>query len=779
MASHSAPTELLRAHPSLAKRRPAGPNQASAQGPLQPLSTQMIQRLQAHHAQAGTPAAGQAAPSPANALPAQDVLTMQRLWGNRTVQRIVDARNVDARNVDAQDVAAQGPAMTVDEDPAAEQRAQRAADAALSGEGRVGSITPLRRREIKRQAAEAGQGASSRGGTVDGTTAQAIENARGRGQPLDQAVRGEMEARLGVNLQGVRVHTDAQADRLSRSLDATAFTTQRDIFFRRGQYAPQTAAGKHLLAHELTHVVQQGGGVQRQAAKQGLIQRARGKSYIPGAATARDSVFGERDDRRKMPSDLTPNFLAEIEMTPLAIPVVERRFLRKNKVHTLRGQFYQHRTVNYNGTTVLVLSGSGGSSEQYTRQMAEKYCRTGARVVAVNYRGYGESSDTTPTEAKLYNDAMAIYQAVVNGAGGMPRAVNPADIVVHGYSMGGPVAATLVKRILKKGGNVKGLVLDRAMTSTYEAAREEVNPLMAFGAKLGVGSMSVKSKLKSIHKHNPNLPIVFTSAGTDSSQVTDTSMDADIEAGSSMDDTLKKIRLGDTRGVDNFVNELKSDRMSKDGLALNDRRLAQWAINKGMNVSEVNRDNLSHFSQTAMMDELIPELSNRGLLNDSGGGIYQNASNLKRPSVQNVIDEVQAIKKLMALPRDLENLEGQLARTGPSKALNRANGGLKRLIERQLPAIKDCVDAQRGGDQQAYLTGMALARTLHNRLLAGMRSAYIALAQSLLGITIPATATTDDILSALRPLRASSDAQKKQIANNMLISFQLAIGIRV
>src|SRR5690606_35603160 len=116
MASHSAPAELLRAEPSLAKRRPAGPNQASAQGPLQPLSTQMIQRLQAHHAQAGTPAAGQAAPSPANALPAQDLLTMQRLWGNRTVQRIVDARNVDAH-----DVAAQGPAMTVDEDPAAEQ----------------------------------------------------------------------------------------------------------------------------------------------------------------------------------------------------------------------------------------------------------------------------------------------------------------------------------------------------------------------------------------------------------------------------------------------------------------------------------------------------------------------------------------------------------------------------------------------------------------------------------------------------------------------------------
>src|SRR5690606_11562299 len=139
-------------------------------------------------------------------------------------------------------------------------------------------------------------------------------------------------------------------------------------------YNPQSLAGKQLLAHELTHVVQQGGGVQRQAAKPGMIQRARGKSRIPGAGTARNEVFGTREDRRRIPSDLTPTFLQEIDVQPLQIQTTEKRFLRKDKVRTLDGHFYKHKTVAYNHTTILVLSGSGGSSELYTRQMAEKYC---------------------------------------------------------------------------------------------------------------------------------------------------------------------------------------------------------------------------------------------------------------------------------------------------------------------------------------------------------------------------------------------------------------------
>ena len=58
----------------------------------------------------------------------------------------------------------------------------------------------------------------------------------------------------------MRVHTDAQADTLSRSVSARAFTVGQDIYFRQGAYQPGNSSGRELLAHELTHVVQQSGG---------------------------------------------------------------------------------------------------------------------------------------------------------------------------------------------------------------------------------------------------------------------------------------------------------------------------------------------------------------------------------------------------------------------------------------------------------------------------------------------------------------------------------------
>jgi hypothetical protein len=82
---------------------------------------------------------------------------------------------------------------------------------------------------------------------------------KGSGRPLEPKVRAEMESAFGQDFGDVRVHTDAAADRLARELRATAFTTGTDIFFRQGQYAPHASQGQRLLAHELTHVVQQSG----------------------------------------------------------------------------------------------------------------------------------------------------------------------------------------------------------------------------------------------------------------------------------------------------------------------------------------------------------------------------------------------------------------------------------------------------------------------------------------------------------------------------------------
>ena len=88
---------------------------------------------------------------------------------------------------------------------------------------------------------------------------QSIQQARGGGQALDSKVRGQMEPSFGADFSGVRIHADTQADTLNRELNARAFTTGQDIFFRQDAYNPGNSSGRELIAHELTHVVQQNG----------------------------------------------------------------------------------------------------------------------------------------------------------------------------------------------------------------------------------------------------------------------------------------------------------------------------------------------------------------------------------------------------------------------------------------------------------------------------------------------------------------------------------------
>ena len=87
-----------------------------------------------------------------------------------------------------------------------------------------------------------------------------INAIRGSGQPLPESVRAFFEPRFGYDFSQVRVQTDSEADTLSRALNARAFTTGQDVFFRQGEYNPGSSSGRELMAHELTHVVQQANG---------------------------------------------------------------------------------------------------------------------------------------------------------------------------------------------------------------------------------------------------------------------------------------------------------------------------------------------------------------------------------------------------------------------------------------------------------------------------------------------------------------------------------------
>lgn len=88
----------------------------------------------------------------------------------------------------------------------------------------------------------------------------AIRRSLPSGQALPRDLRSEMEAAFGADFSSVKLHTDREADNLNRSLEARAFTTGHDVFFRSGEYNPTSRAGQELIAHELTHVIQQNGG---------------------------------------------------------------------------------------------------------------------------------------------------------------------------------------------------------------------------------------------------------------------------------------------------------------------------------------------------------------------------------------------------------------------------------------------------------------------------------------------------------------------------------------
>jgi hypothetical protein len=165
-----------------------------------------------------------------------------------------------------------------DQQPAEPVRVQAAAPdrievppveaAGVAAVGRLLDGGPVAPSIVAEMGAVAGNAAASRlvhrsalpaqgAGALDPQTAAAIDAERGGGSPLADLVRSDMERHLGVDLSGVRVHTGPAADTLSRAVTAKAFTTGTDVFFGAGRYDPTSRAGRELLAHELTHVVQQ------------------------------------------------------------------------------------------------------------------------------------------------------------------------------------------------------------------------------------------------------------------------------------------------------------------------------------------------------------------------------------------------------------------------------------------------------------------------------------------------------------------------------------------
>lgn len=129
-----------------------------------------------------------------------------------------------------------------------------------------------------------------------------LNSAKGHGAPLPEETRSRMESGFGTDFSRVNIHTDKDAVQMNEQVGARAFTHGNDIYFNSGEYKPNTASGEHLLAHELTHTVQQGAGVQK---KSNIIQKKAKDPDILKASAADLKDTADKRTSKTFPGEIT------------------------------------------------------------------------------------------------------------------------------------------------------------------------------------------------------------------------------------------------------------------------------------------------------------------------------------------------------------------------------------------------------------------------------------------------------------------------------------------
>ncbi len=222
------------------------------------------------------------------------------------------------------------------------------------------------------------------------------------------------------------------------------------------------------------------------------------ESLSPLTRFLNNELYGDKEARRK---------IGEITQTLLDHAVEKgesQKITLQGEAGRLTGYYHQGtapregETSTTSGKVVLFLHGSGSSAEEQASAIRNHYQKQGIDMLAVNLRGYGES-DGGPSEKGLYQDARTMFNYLVNDKG-----IDPSNIIIHGYSMGGPIAADLARYAAQNSQAVSGLLLDRPMPSMTKAitAHEVANPAGIVGAiaKAVNGQFSVEKNLEGLPK---------------------------------------------------------------------------------------------------------------------------------------------------------------------------------------------------------------------------------------------------------------------------------------
>ena len=131
------------------------------------------------------------------------------------------------------------------------------------------------------------------GGSASPSIETQLNSSKGSGSSLPDNTRQQLESSFGADFSNVKIHTGSSAIQMSKGLNAQAFTRGSDIYFNEGKYDANSNHGKHLLAHELTHVVQQksaGGNVQKQSAVASASPKVCGPNVSAPVSTVWNSI---------------------------------------------------------------------------------------------------------------------------------------------------------------------------------------------------------------------------------------------------------------------------------------------------------------------------------------------------------------------------------------------------------------------------------------------------------------------------------------------------------
>lgn len=309
-----------------------------------------------------------------------------------------------------------------------------------------------------------------------------------------------------------------QSKKLQRHAPPSA--QHEDEFIRNNALTQDATSPNNILAMQQTlgnqYVLRK---ISEQNANQTVVQRG----------FFANQVFGGSGDRNTVPDISYMDGFSEVQ-TDEAVTIDSTDNVK------LKGHWYEadpNFTANGDavGKTVLFLSGSGGSAEEYGKDVAYQYLKRGANFLLANYRGFGGSKQHVtdkkgrtkekkidPTQQGLYEDARAMFNWL-----GSNKGVAEGDIIVHGYSLGGAIAANLMAELAEAGIKPAGLVMHSAMPSTKEPAKDTTEEMLSFlpkkwARKIGKQAanwsgtdFTTDDKFQRLAAIHPDLPVLFIS----------------------------------------------------------------------------------------------------------------------------------------------------------------------------------------------------------------------------------------------------------------------------